>query len=86
VWKLHDRKTDQSTDFPTEADAKAELEKHAAPVDASIGLADLKLEGSQPVRDLWRQKDLGPTSDKVSTSVPYHGAVMLKLGKPKDDQ
>jgi alpha-galactosidase len=40
------------------------------------------LQGSQPIRDLWRQKDLGPTDGKVSAKVAPHGVVLLKIGKP----
>lgn len=83
VWKVRDRQADKSMDFATEAEAKTELEKHAAPAEVSITLAELKLEGAQPVRNLWRQKDLA-ASDKVSASVPYHGALMLKIGKPRE--
>ena len=42
---------------------------------------DLGLSGPQPVRDLWRKKDLGPFSDGYGTEVPRHGAVMLKVGR-----
>ena len=36
----------------------------------AVHFADLKLTGSQPVRDLWRQKDLGAFQDSFSTIVP----------------
>jgi alpha-galactosidase len=53
----------------------------AAPV--TINLTALGLPGRQPVRDLWQQKDLAPASDTLTLTVPRHGAVLLKIGKPK---
>jgi alpha-galactosidase len=44
--------------------------------------SDLGLQGSQPVRDLWQQKNLGNFSDSFSTMVPQHGAVLVKIGRP----
>lgn len=36
--------------------------------------------GSATVRDLYAQKDLGPSTDSyTATSVPSHGIVMLKV-------
>jgi alpha-galactosidase len=40
------------------------------------------LQGRQPVRDLWQRKDLGVKPDKFTATVPRHGAVLLKIGKP----
>ena len=45
--------------------------------------SDLGLSGSQPVRDLWQQKDLGRVQNEFSASVPRHGAVLVKIGQPK---
>ncbi len=45
--------------------------------------AELKLNGQQPVRDLWQQKDLGSFGDAFETSVPVHGAVLVKIGSPQ---
>jgi len=44
--------------------------------------ADMGLEGSQPVRDLWQKKDLGAFDESFSTQVPAHAAVLVKIGKP----
>ncbi len=44
--------------------------------------ADLGLKGRQPVRDLWLHKNLGMYDGKYSVSVPAHGCVLLKIGKP----
>ena len=44
--------------------------------------SDLGITGAQPVRDLWRRKDLGEFSDSFSTMVPSEGAVLVKIGWP----
>jgi alpha-galactosidase len=44
---------------------------------------DLGISGSQPVRDLWLQKDLGRFSNAFSATVPRHGVVLVKIGRPK---
>jgi alpha-galactosidase len=43
----------------------------------------LGLGGKQPVRDLWRQKDLGDFAEQFETEIPRHGAVLIRIGKPK---
>ncbi len=45
--------------------------------------SDLGLHGKQPVRDLWRQQDLGQFADAFATPVPRHGVVLVKIGKAK---
>ncbi len=48
--------------------------------------SDLGLAGAQPVRDLWRHKDLGTFNGSFKVAVPSHGALMLKVGEPaKED-
>src|SRR5208282_4962780 len=42
--------------------------------------ADLGLKGTQTVRDLWRQKDLGQYEDEFKTTVSRHGVVLLRIG------
>jgi alpha-galactosidase len=44
--------------------------------------SDLGLSGIQPARDLWQQKDLGDFQGSFQATVPAHGAIMLKVGKP----
>jgi len=51
--------------------------------DVTVRLDDLQLTGPQPVRDLWRQKNLPDTNDQVTLTVAPHGAEMLKIGAPK---
>ncbi|MDX1935113.1 MAG: ankyrin repeat domain-containing protein [Capsulimonadales bacterium] len=38
--------------------------------------------GPQPVRDLWLRQDKGTATDSFSASVPAHGVVLIRLGKP----
>jgi len=45
--------------------------------------SDLGLTGSQPVRDLWLHKDLGSVSNAFTATVPRHGVVLVKIGRPK---
>ncbi len=40
---------------------------------------DLGLAGRQIVRDLWRQKDLGPFEHRFSAAVGRHGVMLLRL-------
>ena len=44
---------------------------------------DLALSGPEPVRDLWARKSLGTSNRSFSAIVPAHGALLLKIGKPK---
>ena len=45
--------------------------------------ADIGVTGAQPVRDLWLHKDLGTFTDSFTTTVPRHGAVLVKVGTPR---
>jgi alpha-galactosidase len=53
------------------------------PREVRLDWREIGLSGAQPVRDLWRRTDLGAMPDGVSRMVPSHGAVLLKVGKPK---
>jgi alpha-galactosidase len=53
-----------------------------APAEVTVGWSQIGLSGRQTVRDLWRRADLGAFADKFSATVPRHGAVFLKIGKP----
>jgi alpha-galactosidase len=50
-----------------------------------IGLefGDIGLSGTQPFRDLWQRKDLGEFRERFTVEVPRHGAVMVKVGRPR---
>ncbi len=85
-WKLLDRSTNDTQDFPSDAAATDALQKLAAPADISVSVSDLKLSGPQPVRDLWRQKDLDKADDKITATVPFHGVMLLKVGAPTQQQ
>jgi alpha-galactosidase len=45
--------------------------------------SDLGLRGPQPARDLWRHEDLGTFDGEISATVPRHGAVLVRLGRPR---
>ena len=45
--------------------------------------AKLGLGGKQPVRNLWRKKDVGEFEGGWSTEVPPHGVVVVRIGAPK---
>lgn len=49
----------------------------------NISWETLKLSGSQIVRDLWRQSDIGSFDNSFGTTVPAQGVVMLKIIKEK---
>ena len=46
----------------------------------SVKWSDLGLRGTQSVRDLWRQKDLGSFADGVEREVAGHGVYLLRVG------
>ncbi len=50
-----------------------------APV--TVHWSDLGLSGKQPVRDLWRQQDLGKFANQFQAQVPRHGVVLVKIGR-----
>ena len=43
---------------------------------------DIGVAGSQRVRDLWEQKDLGTSAGAFETIVPRHGAMLVRIGQP----
>ena len=49
----------------------------------SVTLSELGLSGPQPVRDLWQRTDLAPARGDISTTVPRHGAMFLKVGRAR---
>jgi alpha-galactosidase len=54
----------------------------ASPAQVAVAWSDLKLTGPQPVRDLWRQQDLGAQDAGYSATVNSHGAVLIRVGTP----
>jgi hypothetical protein len=40
------------------------------------------VKGRQPVRDLWRRKNLGRFASEFKAEVPRRGVVLIKIGKP----
>lgn len=51
------------------------------PYEITLRFSDLGLTGSQPVRDLWRRRDLGSFEGGYTVEVPRHGSVMVKVGR-----
>jgi alpha-galactosidase len=51
--------------------------------DITVDWSQLGLRGRQPVRDLWQRKSLGAFQEKFNATVPRHGVVFLKIGKPR---
>jgi alpha-galactosidase len=53
-----------------------------APVTIAVSWPELGLSqnSSQPVRDLWQKKDLGPVRGAFAAPVAPHGVVMVKVG------
>ncbi|MBM4154285.1 MAG: alpha-galactosidase [Lentisphaerae bacterium] len=45
----------------------------------AVEWADLGLSGPHRVRDLWRQKDLGPHDGRFEARVPRHGCALIRL-------
>jgi alpha-galactosidase len=45
--------------------------------------SDIGLQGTQPVRDLWLRRNLRAGAVGYAFDVPGHGAVVIKVGKPK---
>lgn len=41
--------------------------------------SDLGVKGRQPVRDLWRQKNLGRFRNAFAARVPARGCVLVRL-------
>jgi alpha-galactosidase len=55
------------------------------PVSVTARWSDVGVNGKQPVRDVWRQKDLGKFSGEFKADVGRHGVVLVKVGKPSHD-
>jgi len=52
------------------------------PAPGTVTWSDLQIAGSQTVRDLWRQKDLGTFDEKFDApSIPSHGVFFLRVTK-----
>jgi len=47
--------------------------------------SDVGVKGKQPVRDVWRQKDLGKFNGEFKADVPRRGVILLQIGKPSQD-
>jgi alpha-galactosidase len=49
------------------------------PMRVTAKWSDIGITGSQTIRDLWRQADLGTAIGEFTAEVPRHGAVLLKI-------
>jgi hypothetical protein len=65
------------------AAAEAQLQKLAGSVEVIATWSNLRLSGSEPLRDLWRQSEMGASDGTVSAKVAFHGALMLRIGTPR---
>jgi alpha-galactosidase len=45
----------------------------------SVSWEQLSIQGTQRVRDLWRQKDLGSHKNGFKTGIPGHGVVLIRI-------
>jgi len=46
---------------------------------ACVRCQDLQLRDKYKMRDLWKKADAGSWGETYSTSIPSHGAVLLRL-------
>jgi alpha-galactosidase len=46
--------------------------------------ADLGVSGQRIVRDLWRQRDLGPCDGPFKASVPRHGVMLVRVASDRE--
>ncbi len=53
------------------------------PQNISLSLSDLKIQGIQQIRDLWRQKNLGAFTGTFATEVPPHGVMLIRISPPQ---
>jgi alpha-galactosidase len=53
------------------------------PAQVTATWSNLGLKGPQPVRDLWQHQDLGQAEGSFRATVPPHGAVLVRIGKPQ---
>ncbi|MEW6201805.1 MAG: NPCBM/NEW2 domain-containing protein [bacterium] len=63
--------------------AVALFNKFIERAEITVKWSDIGISGGQPVRDLWQQKDLGMFDGSFTAAVPAHGALLVKIGKPK---
>lgn len=45
----------------------------------TLGFAEAGLNSISSLRDLWRQKELGPFTEKFECKIPSHGVILLKV-------
>lgn len=50
------------------------------PAKLAVTWDEIGLAGKQPVRDLWRQRDIGELEGKFEIEVPRHGVSLVRIG------
>ena len=66
-------------DLENGAKAVGLFNRGKTPAAVTVKWSNLGIKGSQTVRDLWRQKDLGQYKDEFKTTVPGHGVVLVRI-------
>jgi hypothetical protein len=61
--------------------APATAANSTQPAQISVSLAEIGLNGTCAVRDLWTHQDLGTATEKISATVPSHGAVLYRVSQ-----
>ncbi len=64
------------------AQAVGLLNPGTEPAQVTIAWSTLGLKGTQRVRDLWRQRDLGVHAEEFTAEVRPHGVVLVRLSNP----
>ncbi len=44
---------------------------------------EIGLSGRQPIRDLWRQRDLGELDGNFEIEIPRHGVSLVRIGQSR---
>jgi len=53
------------------------------PIVAPLSARAIGIKGEKPVRNVWTRTDLGSLGSVSSIEVPPHGAVLLRIGRPR---
>lgn len=61
------------------AKAVAPFNRGETEMPLTVSFGELGIRGQAPLRELWARKDLGVFQDRYTRTVPFHGAVVLKV-------
>jgi hypothetical protein len=70
---------------PASAAGSVDFNRDLQRASVTASWADPGVTGSQPVRDLWQQRDLSASSNQFTVAVPAHGAVLISVERPGRD-